>query len=56
MILNEEQRTEFEKVSRPLMKFLADNFSPYAVATVEITKAEIAEKSFIFPTEDYIQD
>lgn len=56
MILTEEQRKEFEKASRPLMKFLGANFHPHVAVIVDYSSSEILESSGAFKTEDYVQD
>jgi hypothetical protein len=56
MILTEEQRKEFETVTRPLMEWLCKNCHPHVVATVEPTRAELTEGLCSFPCTDYVQD
>ena len=56
MILNEEQRKEFEKTSRPLIEFLNNNFHPHVSVTVETNRAELSEGVCAFVTDDYIND
>ena len=43
MKLNETQIKEFEKISRPLIKFLNDNFHPHVKVVVDCTNAELIE-------------
>ena len=56
MILNEKQIKEFEIVSRPLMKFLSENFHPHVTVIVDYSRSEILEGSVSFVTEDYVLD
>jgi hypothetical protein len=56
MILTKKQKEEFEKASRPLMKFLGDNFYPHVTVIVEYHSAEILESSGTFKTEDYVKN
>ena len=56
MILNKEQQKEFEKASRPLMKFLGDNFHPHVKVIVGYSKSEFLEDITAFVTADYIKD
>ena len=43
MILTEQQRTEFEDVARPLIKFLCENCHPHVTVIVTPTNAELLE-------------
>jgi hypothetical protein len=54
----EEQRNEFEKVARPVMKFLSNPkvFHPYVKVIIENGRAELVEGIVSFVTEDYILD
>jgi hypothetical protein len=56
MIITTEQREEFEKASRPLMKFLGDTFHPHVKVIVNYASSEILESSGTFKTEDYVKD
>ena len=56
MILNEQQRGEFEEVTRPVMKWLNDNCHPHVSVVVEPTSAELSEGIAAVRTNDYIHD
>lgn len=56
MILTEDQRAEFEAVTRPLIKFLNDNCHPHVSVVVDNARAELSEGVCMFRTEDYWKD
>lgn len=56
MILSEEQREEFEKVARPLIKWLNDNCHPHVTVIADCSHAELSEGVNSFRTEDYWKD
>jgi len=56
MILTEEQRKQFEELSRPMIKFLCDNFHPYVVVIIEPTSAEIFSSSAAMVTHEFVKD
>lgn len=56
MILTKEQRTELERASKPLMKFLAENFHPHVKVIVENDRAELLEGSASVATDEFILD
>ena len=56
MILTEEQKKDFEKVSKPLIKFLAENFHPHVTAIVINNRAEILEGFASIEKNEYIKD
>lgn len=43
MILNEQQRAEFDTLCRPLLKFLCENCHPHVSVIVTPTNAELLE-------------
>lgn len=43
MILTEEQKKEFEKAVKPLMKYLAENHHPHVTVIVDGNAAELLE-------------
>lgn len=43
MTLTEQQKTEFDAVSRPLIKFLCKNCHPHVTVIVTPTNAELLE-------------
>ena len=56
MILNEDQKKEFEKAVRPLIKWLNDNCHPHVTVVADCSHAELSEGVNSFATEDYIKD
>lgn len=54
--MNKEQREEFEKLARPLIKWLNDNSHPHTTIIITPTSAEVLEGVCAFPTNDYIKD
>ncbi|MCK4821699.1 hypothetical protein KA005_38390 [bacterium] len=56
MILSEEQRKEFEKTVRPLIKWLNNNCHPHVTVIVDCSHAELTEGVNSFRTEDYWKD
>ena len=56
MILTKEQIAEFEKASRPLIKYLAENHHPHVTAIVVSDRAEILEGSASIINVEFIRD
>jgi hypothetical protein len=56
MTLNEQERKEFEAVTRPVIKWLNDNCHPHVQVVIEPTRAELLEGVVAYPTNDYIRD
>jgi len=57
MILNEEEKKKFEKVVRPVMKYLGQNkFHPHMKIIIDYGRAEFVEGKVSFVTEDYVLD
>lgn len=56
MILTDEQHKEFEEASKPLIKFLCENFHPHVTVIVEPSGAEILEGSASIKCEEFILD
>jgi len=55
VILNEEQKKEFEKVVRPVMEYLSQ-YHPHVKVVIDNGRAEFFEGCVSFVTEDYIPD
>jgi ribosomal protein L30E len=53
MILTQEQVSEFEKASKPMMEFLGKNFHPHVTVIIDNGRAEILESKASFVSEDY---
>ncbi|MBT9138986.1 MAG: hypothetical protein DDT31_01566 [Syntrophomonadaceae bacterium] len=56
MILNEQQRKEFEAAARPLIKWLNKNCHPHVTVIVEPGGAELTEAICSVLVGDYIPD
>lgn len=56
MVLNEQQRREFEAVTRPVIKWLNKNCHPHVSVVIEPTSAELLESVCAVHTKDYIRD
>ena len=53
---NETKRAEFEKLARPLIKFLNDNYDPHTKVIIDTVSAELVSGEMAFYTEEYILD
>jgi len=51
-----ERNEEFEKLARPLIKFLNDNYNPHASIYIKSMNAELSTGEMAFTTEDYLKD
>jgi len=56
MTLTEQQRRDFEAVTRPVIKWLNDNCHPHVSAVIEPPRAELSEGVCAYPTTDYVRD
>ena len=56
MKITKEQEEQLEVASKPLMKFLAENFHPHVKVIVESDRAELLEASASIKCEDYVVD
>jgi len=56
MILTKEQKEDFEKAARPMMKYLGKNHHPHVTVIIDNGRAEILEGSATVVTNDYIPD
>ena len=56
MIATEEQRAEFEKLTRPIIKWLNDNCHPHCSIHIDTGRAELVEGVCAYSTEDYWPD
>jgi len=52
----EEQIAEFEKVARPLMKWLNENGHPHMQVVITPTNAQVFSSEISFNTEEYLVD
>ena len=56
MILTKEQQEQLLEASKPLMKFLSENFYPYVEVRVDYSDAVIMEQSARVRTEEFVKD
>ena len=56
MIATKEQRKQLEELSKPLIKFLNDNFHPHVSIIIDPGSAELKEGICRIVVEDYIKD
>lgn len=56
MNLTDVQRGEFEKLSRPLIKWLNDNCHPHTSILIDTLSAEVLEGIAAIHTKDYLPD
>lgn len=56
MNFTEEQKDEFEKLTKQVMKFLCDNFHPHVSVIVDPTHAEILEGQAATVTHEFVKD
>jgi hypothetical protein len=54
MLLTEYQRKEFENLSKPLIKFIVDNFDPHTIIIVECDGSQIKTGEYGFHTAEFI--
>lgn len=54
--MTDEQRAEFERLARTLIKFLNDNCNPHASIIITPTSAEVSIGEIAFFTQDYVRD
>ena len=56
MTLTEQQREDFEAVTRPVIKWLNENCHPHVTVIISPAMAELNEGVFAYPTTDYLLD
>lgn len=56
MILTVEQTKELEQISKPLVKFLCDNFNPHVTVIITPTNVEILFGSAGIPITEFVKD
>ena len=54
--MNEELRSSFESVCRPLIQWLAENIHPHHKVIVTSTSAELMQGESVVYTEEYLRD
>lgn len=55
MTLTEQERREFEAVTRPVIEWLNKTCHPHVSVVIEPTRAELLEGVCAYPTNDYIR-
>ena len=54
--MTEEQRKEFEALTRPVIEWLNANCHPHATVVIEPTSAVLSEGTIAYTTHDYLRD
>ena len=54
--MTEQQRQEFEAVTRPVIEWLNANCHPHVTVVIEPTRAELSEGTIAYTTNDYLRD
>lgn len=54
--MTEEQQQEFERVTRPVIKWLNDNCNPHVAVIIDPVSAVLHEAEIAYTTEDYLHD
>lgn len=54
MILTDEERAKFEEVTKPLIKFMEENYHPHTKVIVDCGHAELVEGVVTFTTDKFI--
>jgi hypothetical protein len=55
-LLTPEQYKELKEVSKPLMKFMAENFNPHTKVIVDSNSAELLVGSAMVRCDDFLVD
>lgn len=55
-MVTKEQADEFEKLARPLIKWLCENQHPHTHIIIESTHAELSEGLCVCVTSEYVRD
>lgn len=56
MILTEEQRKEFEEVTKRVMEWLNNNCHPHVTVIIDTTHAELSEGVCAYQTDEFVKD
>lgn len=54
--MKDEKGEEFDKLVRPLLKYLNENHSPYARIIIDNMTAELVEGVMVLSTDEYLVD
>ncbi len=55
-MIEDKQMEEFQRLAKPLMKFLSDHYDPHAFITLDTTNAHIFTGEHGFYTPEFIKD
>lgn len=55
-VVSPVQQAEFETLTRPLIRWLNDNWHPHVTVVITPTRAELLEGLVAFTTTDYVRD
>nr|ELR5228783.1 hypothetical protein [Providencia rettgeri] len=53
--MNSKDESEFEKVTKPLMKYLAENYHPHVKVVVDSSSSELIEVHSSISTDEFIK-
>lgn len=56
MIMTEQQRLEFESITRPVIEWVNNNCHPHVTVIIDSTSSELSEGITVYTTKDYIRD
>ena len=54
--MTEQQRKEFEAITRPVIAWLNANCHPHVTVVIETTSAVLSEGTIAYTTNDYLRD
>lgn len=54
--MTDQQRKEFEEVTRPVIEWLNANCHPHATVVIEPTSAVLSEGTIAYTTTEYLRD
>lgn len=55
-MMSDQQREEFEAVTRPVIEWLNKNCHPHVTAVIDTTHAQLSESIIAYATLDYVRD
>ena len=54
--MSEQQKDEFERIARQMIKFLCDNGHPHMSVVIDCRRAELSEGTIAIHTDEFIRD
>lgn len=54
--MTEEQKAEFERLSREMMKWMNENCHPHMTVIIDHTTAQLVSSEVAFTTHEYLRD